>query len=84
MDKFQKLNPDNVITAQVDILAPTFQFDGVKNRTTDKDKENLLEDVKSQGMALNEPISGDQSYLCSVLSLAIRLPSFDSLPLNQY
>lgn len=84
MEKFQQLNPDNVITAQVDILAPTFVFDGVKNRTTDKDRESLLEDAKSQGIALKEPISDGKSYLCSVLSLAIKLPSFDSLPLNDY
>ena len=34
IDKFSKLNPDNVITAQMDILPPLFMFDGVKNRAS--------------------------------------------------
>ena len=85
---YQKLNPENVLAAQVDIMPPIQRsvdevFDGVKVRMAENTAVDLLEDAKSQSIdiSLAEAPQAER-HVCSVLSLALRLPPFDCHNLN--
>lgn len=83
----QKLNPSNVLTAQLDLFPEEHVLPGVRTKTAATASEALT-DAKNEGVEVNIPKDYSSAtgaeFCASALSISFRIPPYEFTNINGY
>ena len=88
MTDLLKLNPSNILAAQIDNFTEEVGLNFVRTAFSQKYKDALEESKKPEGIEISVPLEHQKSisneYSATSLNLAIRLHAFSSIPINGF